>query len=211
MSFPKHLITDEQIERLKDKVRNKEVEATDPNVFAVQRAYYETRLLKFAERVLPEHVQDPKTKETIPSCSMHFELEQLYLDTALTKIAVAAPRGHAKSTVTTFEFALHQALFKKANNIIIISATEDLAIRFLRTIKAELEYNPRIKMLFGDMKSPKWSETEIVLANGVAINARGRGAQIRGLKHGSFRPDLIILDDLEDCLLYTSPSPRDRG
>jgi hypothetical protein len=84
------------------------------------------------------------------------------------------------------------ALWGGAKDICIISASETLAVDWLRKIKRELTENGLIREYFGDQQSDKWSENHIILRNGVNIRARGAGGQIRG-----FRPDVIICDDLE--------------
>lgn len=112
------------------------------------------------------------------------------------RIALAAPRGFAKSTIITKVYPLHAALFKIHKDICIISASENLASEHMRFIKKELETNPRIKACWGDVKSEKWNETHmaVVHADGFTctLRAKGAGGQIRG-----FRPDCIVLDDIE--------------
>jgi phage terminase large subunit-like protein len=108
------------------------------------------------------------------------------------RLVVAAPRGFAKSTIISRFYPIWLALFDKARDITIISASETLAVGFLRDIKRELEQNQLINSIWGDVKSDKWSESHIILKNGVNIRARGAGGQIRG-----FRPDVIVLDDIE--------------
>jgi hypothetical protein len=112
------------------------------------------------------------------------------------RIALAAPRGFAKSTIVTKCYPLHSALFKKHKDICIISASENLASEHLRFIKNELESNQKLMALWGDVKSEKWNETHMAITHkdGFVCNirAKGAGGQIRG-----FRPDCIILDDIE--------------
>jgi len=108
------------------------------------------------------------------------------------RLVLAAPRGFAKSTIDTVFYPIWAALFKKKSDIIIFSASEGFAVDFLRKIKMELEGNPKILAFFGDMRSPKWSESHIILSNGVVIRAKGAGSQVRGA-----RPDCIICDDIE--------------
>jgi len=84
------------------------------------------------------------------------------------------------------------ATYQKAKDICIISASEQLAIELLRKIRTTIESNPRFNDLYGDLKSSKWTETMLILSNGVTIRAKGAGGQIRG-----FRPDVLILDDIE--------------
>jgi len=108
------------------------------------------------------------------------------------RLVLAAPRGFAKSSISSIFYPLWCALFAKEKDICIVSATEGLAVEMLRAVKRELESNRRILTFFGDMKSSKWAENHIILSNGVNIRARGAGGQIRG-----FRPSLVILDDIE--------------
>lgn len=106
---------------------------------------------------------------------------------------ICAPRGFAKSTITSVIYPLWLGCARCTyKNIMIISASETLAVELLRKIKRELEENENIIKYFGDLRTDKWSETHIILKGGVNIVARGAGAQIRG-----FRPDCLILDDIE--------------
>lgn len=110
------------------------------------------------------------------------------------RLVLAAPRGHAKSTIVSVFYPLWLALFGRRLDITIISASETLAVEWLRKIKMELEGNQLILELFGDLRSDKWTESHIILNNRwrTNIRARGAGGQIRG-----FRPDCVILDDIE--------------
>lgn len=110
------------------------------------------------------------------------------------RLVMAAPRGFAKSRMLSVFYPIHQAVFQKKKDICIISASEGLAIEWLREIRREIETNPLIVKYFGDLRSGKWTENHLILSNKSRTNirARGAGGQIRG-----FRPDLIILDDIE--------------
>lgn len=208
MSALIHEVSDEQWLRFQEKFKAKEFDETHPAYLPLVRGYYKTRLLAFAKVCFEGHMRDPQTNELIPFSSFHAELEALLTDDTNFRLGIAAPRNHAKSTVVTFFYVLWCALFKKKKNIVIISSSEDMAIRFLRRIKEELEFNSMLHYLFGMQKAEKWSETEIILANGVVIHARGRGAQLRGLISGANRPDLIICDDIEDDELVRSEIRR---
>lgn len=110
------------------------------------------------------------------------------------RIVLATPRGHGKSHVVSIFYPLWLGLFEKKGDITIISASETLAIEWLRKIKRELETNQNILRFFGDLKSDKWTENHIILNNPSRVNirAKGAGGQIRG-----FRPDCLVCDDLE--------------
>ncbi len=124
------------------------------------------------------------------SCEFHKELYSIL--PANKRIVLASPRGFAKSTIASVIFPTWLALWGGAKDICIISASETLAVDWLRKIKFELVNNTRLVQHFGEQVSDKWSENHIILKNGVNIRARGAGGQIRG-----FRPDVIICDDLE--------------
>lgn len=132
----------------------------------------------------------------------HHELVKL-LDTrgpVVTPIAVAAPREFAKSTVCSFGYVLHQICFGKRHFIIIGSDTEDLASDLTGYLYLELLYNERLHQDFGELVRPNKAVDDFVTRNDVRVKARGRGQRLRGLKHKQWRPDLVILDDLENDL-----------
>lgn len=113
--------------------------------------------------------------------------------------AIEAPRGHAKSTTFTFKDTMHAALFEYKHYIIILSDSSDQAEGFLTDIKTEFEENPEIREDFGNQWGQKiWKSSEILLSNGVKIEAIGSGKKIRGRRHKQYRPDLIVLDDIEN-------------
>lgn len=115
------------------------------------------------------------------------------------KWAVAAPRGHAKSTTFTFKDSLHAALYAYKHYILILSDSTEQAEAFLEDIKTELEDNAYIIEDFGHLKGDAtWKTGTIKATNGVKIDAIGSGKKIRGRKNRSWRPDLIVLDDIEN-------------
>lgn len=114
------------------------------------------------------------------------------------RIAVAAPRGHGKSTVMSLQNVLHAALYGYKQYILLVSDTEAQAAAFLDAVKAELEDNERLREVFGDQRGRVWKSTTILLKNGCRIDAVGSGQKLRGRRHGARRPDLILLDDIEN-------------
>lgn len=110
------------------------------------------------------------------------------------RIAIAAPRGHSKSTWCSFFYPLFMALEHPGIKIIIVSATASLSEVILAKIKKEIETNLTIREFYGDQEgSRKWTGSHLELANESEIVAMGTGGQIRGR-----RPDVVIGDDLED-------------
>ncbi|HEV2678084.1 MAG TPA: phage terminase large subunit [Aliidongia sp.] len=123
-----------------------------------------------------------------------------------------APRGEAKSTIVTQLGALYAVVTGQKHFEIIAMATLGLSVMMLEAIKAELEFNPRLAMDFPDVagKGRVWKEAVILTRNNVKLIAIGAGQKPRGMRHGPFRPDLVLLDDLENDENVKSKDQRDK-
>lgn len=161
-----------------------------------------------------------------PSPQFHAELDKQWRDGVLKGIipigddaklvdtrdgchrATAAPRGHAKSTNLTFKGSLHSICYRYKRYPIILSDTSDQANGFLAAIKEELEENGAIREDFGDLVGGIWRENVIVTKHGVRVDAIGAGQKIRGRKHKQWRPDLLVLDDIENDENVRTPEQR---
>jgi len=128
------------------------------------------------------------------------------------RLAVAAPRGNAKSTYWTELFPLWSVIFRKRRYPVILSDAIEVAAMMLEGIKTELEVNPRLGSDFPHAvgAGPVWQVGVVVTANGAKIQCGGAKKRIRGARHGAQRPDLVILDDLENDENVRSPDQRDK-
>lgn len=111
-------------------------------------------------------------------------------------------RGSGKSTIMTTIYPLY-ALFGKPSKklIVIVCQTAELARIHLRNIKTELETNQLLKEDLGPFKEVDniWNAQAIELPQQNAmIIAISIDQGIRGLRYKQHRPDLIIVDDIED-------------
>lgn len=123
--------------------------------------------------------------------------------------ATAAPRGHAKSTNFTFKDTLHSILYQYKHYPIIISDSGDQAEGFLEDIKVELEDNPHILQDFGRLQGDKvWRSSCILTSTNIKVEALGSGKKIRGRRHRNWRPDLLVLDDIENDENVQTPEQR---
>ncbi|MGC2691655.1 MAG: phage terminase large subunit, partial [Desulfobaccales bacterium] len=144
----------------------------------------------------------PTGKMTVPLTENR---KQKTENQVLTPVVVAAPREFAKTTITSFGYVLHQICHSRRHFIIIASDTEDLASDLTGYIYLELLHNERLKCDFGELVRDHWAVDDFVTLTDVRLKARGRGQRLRGLKHKQHRPDLIILDDLENDQQARSP------
>ena len=123
------------------------------------------------------------------------------------RLIIVAPRGFAKSTVFALGYVMFCVLFKRKKFIVIISDSQTQAEELLGTIIEELETNKFIIAIFGKIAGyippraedkKKWTTKEIVTTTQIKIVAKGITSKLRGLKFDGQRPDLILLDDIEN-------------
>lgn len=124
------------------------------------------------------------------------------------KRAVAAPRGHAKSTTLTFKGTMHSIVYQYKHYPIIISDSSDQAEGFLENIRVEFEENEAIREDFGNLVGKVWRSNVLVTSTNIKIEAIGSGKKIRGRKHRNWRPDLLVLDDIENDENVRTPEQR---
>ena len=123
------------------------------------------------------------------------------------KLAVVAPRGHAKTTLISFIYPLHQILFGEEKFVLLISESETQSKYLLEAIGSEIEYNKKLHEYFGNRMGETWGKEEKEIITGFdehgdpsglcKILIRGTGQKVRGLKYGPYRPTLTIIDDGE--------------
>ena len=124
--------------------------------------------------------------------------------------AVAAPRGHAKSTNLTFKGTMHSTLYGYKHYPIIISDSSEQAEGFLDNIRVEFEENTAILEDFGSLAGSVWRSNVLVTKTNIKIEAIGSGKKIRGRKHRNWRPDLLSLDDVENDDNVRTPEQRSK-
>ena len=130
------------------------------------------------------------------------------------RLVVAAPRGSAKSTILAFVFPAHQITFKRKRFILIISNTFKKAAMHLDAYKKELGDNQLLKSVLPPITILRDAEGDSIFQHqdGFQTQVLCKGVDqlgsIRGVKFRAYRPDLIIIDDLEDDELVKSPQRR---
>lgn len=116
-------------------------------------------------------------------------------------VAIAAPRGHGKSTAVTHTYLLANLLFRKAKYVLIVSDSFSQSALFLGDVMKELRDNEEIAGLFGNIEFLKVTEDDIICkfddGHTFRVQAKGAEQKLRGLKWLNHRPDLVICDDLE--------------
>ena len=155
-------------------------------------------------------------------CPIHFRVQpspgfhmKMSVEAVRNKyLAVQAPRGSAKSTVLTFLHTLHGVCLRRYHFVVLVQNTFAKAANTLEAIKEELKNNERVKRDF-PLVFKKDSEGEIIVSYPgtywscrVLCKGADQIGSIRGEKHIAWRPDLLLVDDLEDDEMVKSPERR---
>ena len=141
------------------------------------------------------------------AADFHRQLTDMLNDVTAGKaerhIAYAVPRQHAKTAWLSNIFLAHQIVFKHKRYIVLFSETTDVAGDFITWTRYQLKLNEKLRADFGELLHVQPSRNELdnkyefITSSNIKVEAKGLGTQTRGLRHGSTRPDLFILDDLE--------------
>lgn len=119
------------------------------------------------------------------------------------RLVLILPRGISKTSLAGIATPIRETVYQDVPFFCYISETGPHAKMQLDNVKRELEANERIIEVFGQLKPElrdpeRWAQDMFETNTGVAMVARGRGGQIRGLNHQGNRPSKFICDDLED-------------
>ena len=228
----------DDISKTKSKKKRAELAlAYAPDIAVLEKTY---RICRSAYDVLffaYEYFSDDRNPENdsnlIPAgCSpenapdVHKELclmlDGIAWDNHSGKVCYSMPRGHAKSTFVSNVFPVHQCYFDCATDggrkyILIISETEDLSTKFVEYINSQLKFNKKLRedlgVIMNESKFDNKKDTgmEFVTIKGTMVRAAGMGKALRGARNGAYRPDLVILDDLESMANTNTKELREKN
>lgn len=136
-------------------------------------------------------------------------------------VALAAPRGHAKTTGMTVSYGLATLLFRERKFMLLVSDTESQAAMFLGYFKEQLQENTALVELFGLKRNEKGlvqfvkeTETDIIVemedGHKFRVIAKGAEQKLRGLIWNGTRPDIILCDDMENDELVMNKDRREK-
>jgi predicted phage terminase large subunit-like protein len=109
------------------------------------------------------------------------------------------PRAHAKSVVVDVFLTLYLKALGELNGVILTSNNKEKAMMLLLDCQAELEANERYINDFGKQVTyGDWEAQSFATQDGIGFWAYGRGQSPRGTRKAAKRPNLIIVDDIDD-------------
>ena len=129
---------------------------------------------------------------------------------------VAAPRGHGKSTLVGLGLVIWLLIYKKEKYIVYTSQNHEKSVQFLEPIKHEIQNNKMLNFIYGNYKVHAVRDEELGGRDredcfdyrGIRVQALSFEKNIRGLKFGSARPSLVLLDDIDDDTRVLNPDLR---
>ena len=122
---------------------------------------------------------------------------------------IMMPRGIGKTTLVE-GCLVWFGCFLEVKFPLLLGETATHAENIQRNVRYEFETNETIRELFGDLcgrgvASKQWNDQQFELTNGFVMACTGRGGQVRGRNVKGQRPDLILLDDVEDVESVSTP------
>lgn len=128
------------------------------------------------------------------------------LDNDSQKVAIAAPRGWGKTSISALAYLGRKILFRYTGFICYINKSHDAASLQTENLRRELVTNRTVKAFFGDIKQREVNSSEFDevfskkawVAYDTLVWPRGAGQQVRGVLFRNDRPGVILVDDLED-------------
>lgn len=136
----------------------------------------------------------------------HGEIWPLLTNTAMQRVLLAIPRDHAKTTLSKLAVVWY-FLFTNHRFCAYLSNTNTIAKNACKDIMGYFNC-ANFKATFGAVKIIKESETdslwifEITMLDGrvkrCILRAVGAGQQMRGINIDNQRPDIAVVDDVED-------------
>lgn len=142
------------------------------------------------------------------------EIYSLLEDGNVRHLVITAFRGSGKSTIVTTIFPIWAALGRlEKKYALIVSQTQPQARKHLLNIKREFESNEFLRKDFGPLEelSDEWASASVVIPQfNARISAVSTEQSIRGTRHGPYRPDLVISDDVEDLQSVKNSEGREK-
>lgn len=112
------------------------------------------------------------------------------------------PREHAKSVFADIMLPLFLYAKGELTGMVIASATEDKAADLLSDLQAEFEGNQRFIHDYGSkVHMGSWRDGAFTTTDGIGFWAFGRGQSPRGIRVGSRRPNMAVVDDIDDKVI----------
>jgi hypothetical protein len=109
------------------------------------------------------------------------------------------PREHAKSMHSNVFMPMWLLSQGKLTGMVLMGKNETDASNLLSDLQAQLQFNELFAHDYGDQYNfGSWEEGDFTTKNGIRFVAIGRDQSPRGLRKNEKRPNLAVIDDIDD-------------
>ena len=164
-------------------------------------------LQEFAQKYLPHHFFNPMTPFQELTCQ---GLQELIMTTGSAVYQEVGLRATGKTTISTIALPLWCICYADVlgdyarHYIIIVTRFFEQSRMCLDLLWAELQNNAAILDSFGNLAGDNYRMGgRIQTTNSMLVHVVGSTRAMRGRKYQQWRPDLIVLDEIQD---ESSPS-----
>jgi phage terminase large subunit-like protein len=147
--------------------------------------------------------------------NFHEEIFRITQDSENKLACIVAFRGSGKSTLITTSYTLWSILGRENKKfVLVICQTKAQAKQHMMNLRSELENNKLLQSDLGPFQEEsdlEWASSSLVFSNtNSRITIASIDQSIRGIRHLEHRPELIILDDIEDVQSVKTLDSRDK-
>lgn len=152
--------------------------------------------------------------EAITTKPEEFHTEILQIMCRDSNDAIAAPRGHGKSTTVGLVFLIHRIIYNRIKYCVYMSENHNKSVQFITPIRDTFKNNDRVKWLYGEYGDISAKDDygrdreDCIDINKIRIEAISFDKNLRGFRYKFNRPDLIIADDIENDERVANPQLR---
>lgn len=197
-----------RIEIARSCVNSNPFETKEEQNAAIERA--KSHIVSCVNRYFPHYA-------TSPSADFQIYFANKVKKDQIIKAFAEWGRGLAKSVWCDIIIPFWLWLNDQAHYMVLVGQNNDVACQLLDDLQAEFESNPQILADFGEQKVLGAWETGAWQTKGCPQRglkpfiARARGVRqpVRGLRIGSQRPNLIVIDDIETEASAKNPKMQD--
>jgi hypothetical protein len=123
------------------------------------------------------------------------------LQDRIQRFAIGIPRGFAKTTFIKI-LCVWYILFSNKHFILIVGASEAKAVNILSDI-CDMLSSPNIRRVFGHWDANIETDTKVnkvfhFRGREIVLWAAGAGTSVRGINRKNKRPDVMIMDDIQE-------------
>lgn len=129
----------------------------------------------------------------------HKEFAQYVIDNEDCYAIAEWPREHAKSVLLDIFIVMFLLATGELTGLLLGSSNNDKATGLLSDLQAELEGNQLFTDDFGEQVNlGSWQSGHFMTKDGIGFWAYGRGQSPRGSRKANLRPNVGIIDDIDD-------------